>query len=49
MWQHPYQVPAPIPHEELDRELFQIFENGSGVIQMSDLENIGRAMGWQRE
>lgn len=37
-------------HEELDREIFELFDtDGSGYIEVNDLEWVGRAMGWKQE
>lgn len=37
-------------HEELDRELFSLFDyDGSGIIDVNDFEFIGKAMGWKQD
>jgi Ca2+-binding EF-hand superfamily protein len=34
----------------MDRELFSLFDqDGSGHIELNDLEGIGKAMGWKTE
>jgi len=43
-------VPPILSHEELDRELFALFDiMGQGYIESKDLEIIGRAMGWRSD
>jgi len=43
-------IPPQISHEELDRELFQMFDHdGSGFIDVGDFDFIGRAMGWKQD
>ncbi len=43
-------VPPILSHEELDRELFVLFDvTGQGYIESRDFETIGRAMGWKAD
>jgi Ca2+-binding EF-hand superfamily protein len=45
-------VPQPISltHEEIDKEIFELFDaDGSGAIEVNDLEGIGKVMGWKPE
>jgi hypothetical protein len=43
-------VPPLISSEELDRELFELFDNqNTGQVDSSDMEVIGRALGWKSD
>ncbi len=43
-------VPPLISSEDLDRELFQIFDyQGTGQIDANDMEIVGRALGWRTD
>ncbi len=43
-------VPPLISSEELDRELFQLFDyQNTGQVDSADMEVIGRALGWKSD
>lgn len=43
-------VPPLISAEELDRELFAILDaSGTGQIDASEMEIVGRALGWRSD
>ena len=43
-------VPPLISSEELDRELFELFDyQNTGQVDSSDMEVIGRALGWKSD
>jgi len=41
-------VPVILSQEQLDKELYTLFDiDGSGVIELNDLDCVARAMGWK--
>ena len=37
-------------NKNINREIFELFDlDGSGRLDVNDLEEIGRAMGWKRQ